>query len=240
MITPDQKVFFLDNGYLHLPGALRGEELARYQSEFDRVWELEGPPVGQNKLLKHPAFLELIEHPLLLGMHRAFFGSQVQLLQLDLLRQGPHSSFPKRSWHRDFVFPGDRPLSINSILYLDPMTEERGPTYIVPGSHSAEEGPPKGQENMPLPGEVAGLAEAGDVIFINSSIWHSGGSNQTEGLRRGIYLYYGYWWLKRYDTMDAGKYATPWQALENATQERLEILGLKMPSNDLHMYDPRV
>ena len=66
MITPDQKAFFLDNGYLHLPGVMRREELTRYQSEFDRVWELEGPPVGQNKLLKHPAFLELVEHPLLL------------------------------------------------------------------------------------------------------------------------------------------------------------------------------
>ena len=65
------------------------------------------------------------------------------------------------------------------------------------------------------------------------------GSNQTDGLRCGVYLYYGYWWFKRYDAMDPGKYATPWQALEGASRERLELLGLKMPGKGLHMYDPR-
>ena len=46
--------------------------------------------------------MELIEHPPILDRHRAIFGNQVQLLQYDLLRQGPrNSAFPERSWHRD-------------------------------------------------------------------------------------------------------------------------------------------
>ena len=75
-------------------------------------------------------------------------------------------------------------------------------------------------------------ANAGDAVFINSAIWHSGGSNRSEGLRRGIYLYYGYWWLKRYefDTL------LPWQALENASEQRLKLLGVKMPGHDIHQY----
>ena len=234
MITPEQKDFFLEQGYLHLPGVLRGEELDRYRAEFDRVWELEGAPVSQHKLLKHSAFIELFEHPMILEMHRTFFGNQVQLLQYDLLRQGPHSSFPDRAWHRDFVFPGERPVSINTLLYFDDMTQERGPTYVVPGSHRCEARPPKGQENLPLPEEVAALANAGDVVFINSAIWHSGGRNETDGLRRGAYLYYGYWWLKRYEA----ERELPWQALEGATESRLKLLGLKMPEGDLHMYNP--
>ena len=78
------------------------------------------------------------------------------------------------------------------------------------------------------------MADAGDALFINSAIWHSGSRNQTDGLRRGIYLYYGYWWMKRYE-MDQ---TLPWQALEGATESRLQLLGLRMPDRDLHMYDP--
>ena len=235
MITTEEKAFFLEQGYLHVPGILTGDRLALIQSEFDRVWEAEGPRVSQRQLLKYPAFIDLIEHPPILARHQAIFGLQTQLLQYDLLRQGPRSiGWPNRSWHRDFAHPGDLPLSINTILYLDEMTEERGPTYVVPGTHRGTERPPQGRTNEPLPGEVAALANAGDAVFINSAIWHSGGRNQTDGLRRGIYLYYGYWWLKRYDA----EHALPWQALESASELRLRLLGVKMPQNDIHMYDP--
>lgn len=235
MITPEEKAFFLENGYLHIPNVLQGEHLARIQSEFDRVWDKEQPRVSQHKLLKYAAFIELIELPAILERNQAIFGSQTQLLQYDLLRQGAkNTTFPLRAWHRDFVFPGDRPLSINTILYLDEMTEERGPTYVVPGTHRGANLPPQGQENQPLPDEVAAIAQAGDAVFINSAIWHSGARNTSDGLRRGIYLYYGYWWLKRYET----ERELPWQCLENASEQRLRLLGVKMPGSDLHMYRP--
>ena len=60
-----------------------------------------------------------------------------------------------------------------------------------------------------------------------------GGINKMGGLRRGIYLYYGHWWLKRYEWQQA----IPWQALENADDGRLQLLGLKQPE-DLRIYSP--
>ena len=75
--------------------------------------------------------------------------------------------------------------------------------------------------------------DAGDAVFINSAIWHTGGRNTGDGLRRGIYLYYGYWWLKRYES----NVSLPWQALEGADATRLQLLGLKNPGGgDLHQY----
>ena len=41
-------------------------------------------------------------------------------------------------------------------------------------------------------------------------------------------------WLKRYEF----EQALPWQALEGASEQRLRLLGVKMPDRDLHMYDP--
>ncbi|HZO87306.1 MAG TPA: phytanoyl-CoA dioxygenase family protein [Chthonomonadaceae bacterium] len=232
MYTAEEKAFFLEQGYLHARSVLTGDYLEHIRSEFDRVWEAEKPKVNQHRLLKYQTFLDLIAHPPILERHKAIFGEQVQLLQYDFLRQGPRSDFPERAWHRDFTFPGERPLSINTILYLDDMTEEVGPTRVVPGTHRGESWPPHAQAHDPLPGEVAVYAEAGDAVFINSAIWHTGGRNRGAGLRRGIYLYYGYWWLKRYES----ETALPWQAFENASEQRLRLLGVKMPAHDIHMY----
>ena len=178
--------------------------------------------------------MELIEHAPILERHQALFGAQTQLLQFDLLRQGPNSTFPNRAWHRDFSFPGERPLSVNTILFLDDRTEEVGPPRVVPGSHRGEAMPSRERVHDPSPNEVALLAKAGDAVFINSAIWHSGGRNSGAGLRRGIYLYYGFWWLKRYEN----DVALPWQTLDSASQQRLQLLGVKMPNCDLHQYQP--
>jgi hypothetical protein len=234
VITPDEKAFFLEQGYLHVPNVLRDDHLQHVTAEFDRVWEIEKPRVNQHRLLKYQAFLDLIEHPPILERHRAIFGAQAQLLQYDLLRQGPHHQGKERSWHRDFTFPGDRPISINTIILLDNMTEDRGPTRIVPGSFRGERVPNEMECNAVLPDEVAVYAAPGDAVFINSAIWHTGGINHTDGLRRGIYMYYGYWWLKRYES----EIQLPWQALDGASEQRLRLLGYKQPDWDIHMYSP--
>lgn len=235
MITQEERDFFLENGYLVVEGVLQGDYLKCIQDQFDVVWEKEGAPCNQHKLLKYRDFIDLIEHPPILERHRAIFGNQVQLLQYDFLRQGPrNTAFPDRAWHRDFVFPGDFPLSINTILFVDDITPEKGPTRVVPGTHRGTELPPEDRRNRPLPNEVAVPCSAGTAVFINSAIWHTGARNESDGLRRGIYLYYGHWWLKRYESHQT----LPWQALEGASEQRLQLLGLKMPDRDIHMYTP--
>jgi hypothetical protein len=238
MITAAEKQFFHEQGYLHVKGLLNPDEVAFYRAEFDRIWTIEGKTgrVWQYQLLKYQSFLDLIEHPAILGRQQAIFGDQTQLIAYDLLRQGPENSARERSWHRDFTFPGDRPLAINTIVYLDEMSEARGPTRVVPGTHCGEQYPPQDKLNEPLPGEVLCLGAAGDACLINGAIWHTGGKNKTAGLRRGIFLYYGYWWLKRYNEDTS----LPWPALVNASERRLHLLGVKMPGRDLHMYEPRV
>lgn len=232
-MTAEEKTHFLAQGYLHVRGVLTGDHLAHLRSEFDRVWDLEKPRVNQHQLLKYQPFINLIEHGPILGKHRSIFGDQVQLLQYDLLRQGPRSEAPERYWHRDFSFPGDRPIAINTILYLDDMTEETGPTLVVPGTHIGDASPAHAERGQSLPGEVAVHARAGDAVLINAAIWHSGGRNRGEGLRRAIYLYYGFWWLKRYESDQA----LPWQALAQASDQRLSLLGVRMPDPRFHMYE---
>ena len=232
-MTRDEREHFLQHGYLHARGVLDEALLGRIRDEFEQIWGAEGR-ANQLALLKRRTFIDLIEHPPILERHAAVFGRQTQLLQYDFLRQEPGSTFPLRAWHRDFSFPGDRPMSINTIVYLDRMDDANGPTYVVPGTHRGVQLPPEDARDQPLPGEIPVYAEPGDAVFINSAIWHTGSRNQSQGLRRGIYMYYGYWWLKRYES----GFALPPECLEGATETRLRLLGYRMPDSDLHIYDP--
>lgn len=234
-MTPEQKRSFLERGFLHVQQLISGELLTRLQVSFDKVWDTHQPRVSQHQLLSYQEWIDLIEYPPLIALHRALFGRQLQLLQYDFLRQEPNTTFPPRAWHRDFSFPGDVPLSANTILFLDDVDEAKGPTRVLPGSHRGAYGHPDAARAAEAhPDEVAVPVRAGDAILINGAVWHTGGRNTGPGLRRGVYLYYGYWWLKRYD----GHQVIPWQALAGASEQRLELLGVKMPDRDLHMYDP--
>ena len=234
MWNDEEKDHFLEHGYLHARGVLDPALLEKVQTEFEDIWKATPGRCNQHVLLKHRTFIDLIEHKPILDRNAAIFGYQTQLLQYDFLRQPPNSMFPQRQWHRDLVFPGDYPLSCNSIVYLDDMTDETGPTYVVPGSHRGRDMPPKDQREQPLPGEVPVYANAGDCVFINSAIWHSGSHNDSQGLRRGIYMYYGHWWMKRYE------HATtlPPACLVDASPQRLCLLGLMMPGERLRAQPP--
>ena len=104
-----------------------------------------------------------------------------------------HTAHYERSLKQDYEYYGEglfRPLSINTILYMDDMTDESGPTYVVPGTHRGEKLPPAGEaKHKPLENEVPVYAEAGDGVFINGAIWHSGGINRGDGLRRGKFTF---------------------------------------------------
>jgi ectoine hydroxylase-related dioxygenase (phytanoyl-CoA dioxygenase family) len=239
LISLSEREAFERDGYMVVRKLLDPDALAILTGECESALEKEKKEgkllhLNQSRLLKYRPFLELIEHPAILERHRVFFGEQVQLLQADLVVQRPGHEGPKRAWHRDFSFPGDIPLSINTIIYLDPMTDDRGPTYVVPGTHRGRALPPGDDtKHLPRSDEVPVYAEPGDALFFNSAVWHSGGINHTDGSRRGLYLYYGHWWMKRYREEDLD---LPPQAFDDASEQRLKLLGAKMPHPDLHMY----
>jgi ectoine hydroxylase-related dioxygenase (phytanoyl-CoA dioxygenase family) len=221
------------NGFVLLKNVLAPQHLESLRQTFTEVWDKEGPPCNQHKLLRYRPLIDLIEHPPIIDNMRALYGSQTQLLQYDFLYQAPGNTGPQRAWHRDFTFPGDYPLSTNIILYLQDMDDEIGPTYVVPGSHRGWRQLPSDEaKNHPLENEVPVLAQAGDAAVINAAVLHSGGINTSaKRHRRNLYMYYGHWWLKRYQSDQD----LPWQCLENASPARLQLLGRKAPG-DLHIY----
>jgi len=114
-----------------------------------------------------------------------------------------HVDVPKR-------FPEDWWV-LNAIVLFDDMTLDNGPTRVVPGSHhwapinvpyinqgdwEPEPLTPEEQARVPAdldaayPGQALVTGQAGDVVIINSSIWHAGTLKKTDALRRVLHLTY--------------------------------------------------
>ena len=94
MLKDDDWNFFDQNGYVLLKGLLDENHLAQIRQTFIDVWDKEGAPCNQHKLLKYEPLIQLIEHPPILDNMRALYGSQTQLLQYDFLYQPPENTGP--------------------------------------------------------------------------------------------------------------------------------------------------
>jgi hypothetical protein len=218
-----------DDGYFVRRGVLTAPELDAVRNEFDRLFDLHPGGVDQRVLLTSPVFLDLLQKPAVLSLAQEAFGSQCQLLMYALRRGGdPYGGAP-RKWHRDFDFVADRLLSLNIILYLDTLPADDGATAVLPGSHRLRDGVPA--TDLPAASEVTVPVNAGDVLLNWSTLVHSGTPKKSDGSRRLVLLYFGHWWLKRYEHDEQ----LPWQAFVGASDERLSLLGIRMPGRDLHV-----
>ena len=96
-------------------------------------------------------------------------------------------------------------MSITSIWMLYPFTPENGATWVVPRTHRDPRNP-RGEEDgidgmSSNPHEEQVCGDAGDVILIDSRIWHSAGANSTDEIRTSVVARYSPWWL----SVDYGK-----------------------------------
>ncbi len=99
----------------------------------------------------------------------------------------------------------------NGLFLFDDMTDDNGPTRVIPGSHKwpsvnvphvniADWEPPEltpeeraripADLAAPHPDEIRVAAPAGSVVIINSSLWHSGTVNRSGNRRRVLHLTY--------------------------------------------------
>ena len=112
-------------------------------------------------------------------------------------------------WHADWPFnqrnagaiPApypDRPMHITTIWMLADFTAETGGTLVVSGSHRMPDNPTSGYgigELEPYPTEVNATGQAGDVLVMDSRLWHATAPNVTNVPRVATVVRYAPWWL---------------------------------------------
>jgi ectoine hydroxylase-related dioxygenase (phytanoyl-CoA dioxygenase family) len=220
-LTAEQCRRLDEDGFVVVENVFTAEQCRAMAEEFDRLAAAEGDSGGHevhvepgaprvsNIFNKSSVFDICLEaEPILSAAHRLLGEIKVHGANLrDPLpgkgHQPLHCDVPKR-------FDDDWWL-VNAMILIDALTEENGPTRIVPGSHrwapvnvpavnAADWTPaqlaPEDEKRMPAdleapyPGEVHAQGPVGAVVICNGHLWHSGTTNRSGARRRMLHLTY--------------------------------------------------
>jgi phytanoyl-CoA dioxygenase PhyH len=210
-----------ENGFFIQEGVFTPAQCRVMAEEFDRLHAREGDKGGHEVHVEPGAprvsdiFNKTDVYDCCLAIKPFLAGSHYLLGEFKLhganLRD-PLQGRGQQDLHVDVpkLFDDDWWVS-NAIITFDDMTDDNGPTRVVPGSHrwqpmnvpyvnigDWEPGPltPEEQARVPkdlaapYPGEVRVTAPKGSVIVINSSLWHAGTTNVSGARRRVLHLTY--------------------------------------------------
>ena len=200
-MTPDQKSFYDDNGYLLIRSFIEAAEAAALRAEVHTIAARQGPTnatwssvAGQGTVLEHShdvqfrsaAFTRLLVDPRLTDVFTSLIGPNVQLHHNKMFIKPPErgSPFPM---HQDYGYFPHRGNSMTAaILHLDDAPDAKGCVRVYPGSHKLGPQPALGQDHIvdqdrfPLETAVPIEARAGDLIVFNYLTVHGSGLNVSD------------------------------------------------------------
>jgi ectoine hydroxylase-related dioxygenase (phytanoyl-CoA dioxygenase family) len=143
---------------------------------------------------KGEVFDEVYVHPRVLPLVAHLLGDDFKLSSLNV--RSPKKNGPMQPMHVDF------PLSVragkfygcNALFVLDDMSADNGATRVVPGTHTSATRPEQGMADTRgnHPDQVIVEAKAGDVLLVNSHVWHGGTVNASGERRSLIQCYYAH------------------------------------------------
>jgi ectoine hydroxylase-related dioxygenase (phytanoyl-CoA dioxygenase family) len=222
VLTEAQRDAFDRDGFFIVPDAFSPEEVEIMRAEFERLRGIEGELGGHEVHIEPGAprlsnlFNKSAEFDRCLACAPSLAAAHLLLGELhtySLNARNPLKGQGQQPLHSDVprVHGGDWRL-VNSVIMLDDMTEDNGPTRVVPGSHKwsplnvpevnlaevtrqevAPEDRPKipADPLAPYPGEVHVTGKAGSVAVMNGCLWHGGTTSRTGASRRVLHLAIG-------------------------------------------------
>jgi hypothetical protein len=231
----EQATFFRENGFVIVPNAVSPEILRSLQ---ETCTALRNEPNGQGtlrNLLAHSAVFEpLIDSHAAFPLLEHLFGNDIQLLAMDMRTCPPGSG--QMAWHVDMPFFANGTIvSINTALYIDDLIPENGALRLVPRSHLTRFSLPAEEQYAPLPGEVIVECAAGTMVIFSDNLWHRTGENSTDKPRRGIFTYYGHYWVKQCGYAEKPipiKYLQ--QYIEGKGEKRQQIMGVWLKGSEFN------
>lgn len=232
---------FHEDGYVLFRGALSPQQVAAVKAGIIEAFEDKGNEVMLQGVMfeRGEQFEELVDFPGIVDFVEEILGTECQLSSMNGMRTTPNNAVSR--WHVDealfFPLPDGVELDariqmpvylVNALYYLDDVTEEMGPTQVVPGSHRAgkllgfteEIGTFKGKEELSL------LAKAGDCLVFNSQLWHRGAPNRSPYPRYVQQIIYRKKFIVPHLSHDNNAtYRAPEEVLKRANSRRKRLLG---------------
>jgi ectoine hydroxylase len=194
------------NGYVHIPGVLSAEEIARLRPIVDELAEQHHNPdqgfvhaLGATYL--HPALMDLGVDTRLLGVLAGSLTPNIHIYHSHIDVHPPEQDTGAAwRWHED----GGRQtadldyrarLSVKLGWWLSDCDEEGyGNLEVIPGSNHWTDPLPRTPGKTPE-GAIPVLAKAGDVTLFERRIWHGRGTNLSDRTRAVVFYGYSPRWV---------------------------------------------
>ena len=149
-------------------------------------------------IIVHPGLLAVVQG-VLVGSTKSkdyYFGSRSGIQLSTAMIKDVQPGEDIRALHQDdgyYPIPRPRqPLTVNTLLAIDPFTVANGGTRLVPRSHLW------GKPLEPDHEFVTVEMDPGSILMFDGSVWHGRGPNTTpDRCRRALNLYYSCSWLRQ-------------------------------------------
>jgi hypothetical protein len=197
-----------DDGFALIPGVLSRDEIAATRAALDRLrpFGLDGMSKTEHYKCvfnREPIWRDYLDRPGVIELAETLMGEQCHCIGESAWKSHPgHNGWGN---HADKIFMTlpksvfDDPefelpvLICTAHYYLDDMTLDLAPTYVIPGSHKSGRSPRKGEEEWQGRKLEPVLCKAGDVLFFRSEVWHTGSENKTtDGIRYLLQVHYSH------------------------------------------------
>ena len=241
-----------NSSYVYLPGVLDSQEVAEIRSRMDLLdavpesndyWGDPGDRDGigegsihvKNAFNRDKALFQLLDRPRVIDLEEAVLGDDCHIIGMSAWKSGPgrrdqnlHSDFAPIRLPEDVAIDPRVKIPIfaaTAHYYLNDITEELGPTRMIPGSHRAGRPPEEGETRWNGVEQGSVMVNAGDVVIFRSEIWHRGSANTSGETQYLVQVHYSSRWIAQRMPPYLNRLQFDKDLLAQATPRQLRLLG---------------
>ena len=187
-----------ERGYCVIPSVIAVEEADRIRAILERLLADEADAISREHrtqrvariAVKHPVFVELMCHPLIVAIWRRYLDPDV--ICSTWTANTTYPGYDRYGWHPDWPYqrlnqpwPTDR-ISGQTMWLLNDFSARNGGTGIIPGSHRRGHRPP-----LETASEWRSDAEIltgvrGSVMVMHGATWHTARPNNSDAARSAL------------------------------------------------------
>jgi ectoine hydroxylase-related dioxygenase (phytanoyl-CoA dioxygenase family) len=187
-----------ERGYCVIPSVISVEKADRARTILERILADEGDEISRERktqraariAVKHPIFLELLTHPLIVAIWKRYLDPDVICATWT-----GNTTFPGYNhygWHPDLPYqrlnqpwPSDR-ISGQTMWMLNDFSAENGGTGLVPCSHRKGHRPPPETAAEWNPDAEILTGVRGSVMVMHGATWHTARPNNSNAPRSAL------------------------------------------------------
>jgi len=243
-----------EDGYAYLPRVLTTLEIAELRAAMDQLTAIpasfdrqDRPEEGggffnksiNNVFNRDARFLDYVDNEAVVAIAEAVHGPDCHIIGMTAWITGPGR--PDQKLHADWqpitlppALLADPQVKIpiyisTAHFYLDDLSEELGPTQLIPGSHRAGRAPGDDTTYNGV-GSQSILCKAGDVVIFRCEVWHRGTANRSQQNRYLLQVHYAQRMIAQKFPPYLNRFQFDETILTAATARQRRLLGDHKPS----------